>query len=128
MRRLQDVLGRYAGPLQFVKAHGPRGRQVGNAHVLAAVAAAYMRDVPRNVLERFCEVLDSGIPADESEVIVVKVRDRLKTLRGSMKHRAEARRTAMKGIALFAAGENPARLIVPDHDIYKLGNIEGEQE
>lgn len=60
----------------------PKGKGIGRAPVLGAVARAYYT-VDHHVLERFCNVLESGIPEAAHESVVIKLRDFLISGNGS---------------------------------------------
>lgn len=59
-----------------------KGSRIRRAPIIAAIVQAYESGYPMQKLERFAEVMNSGVPADEKERPIIKLRDWTMTTKG----------------------------------------------
>ena len=119
-----DIALRYEDEIKFCSGLvGCRRKGVSHASVLAAVILACIDGVDRRILERFYEVLKSGVTTEKSDVAVIKLRDFLFGLIGASgggQVRREILLRAQRAIAALVKDEVLSRLYVPSEPIYPL--------
>jgi len=81
-RRL-EIAARHLEVSQWVVKHGPRGRNIRNQCVLAAVARAWYHEQDKEKLARFCKVLTDGFADGEQESAAVALRNYLMVKRNA---------------------------------------------
>jgi hypothetical protein len=101
--------------------HGPTGRGLRNAMVLAAIARAYSHECDEEKLKRYCEVLDSGFSEGAAESSAVAMRNYLLEKGVALSRSNLFRDTFMRvqhSISLFLRGK-PVKIIRPvNEEVY----------
>lgn len=72
-----DMLEKHRAAAEFAVSHGPRGKGIRLAFVLAAVACAWYHETNKEKLQRFCRVLEGGFADGEHEAAAVALRNYL---------------------------------------------------
>lgn len=72
-----ELIAQYREAADWAVAHGPRGKGLRNAVILAAVGRAYMHVDDREVLQRFCNVVSTGHSDGHHESAAVSLRNYL---------------------------------------------------
>lgn len=107
----------------FVIAHGPKGKYLRNAMVLAAMARAYMSGVNRETLQRFGDVLTSGMSEGARESAAVAMRNYLQS-RGGLNGRPAAWydtfQKVQNAIKHFVAGKQLTLIKAVSEEAYPL--------
>ncbi len=123
----RDFLNKHWEAVRFACAGLPPKRGISLAPVLAAVGRAYY-SMPKEKLARFCEVLHSGMPADPSENIIIKLRNWLLDVRagervtrqGKEQHGNPFFGKTERALAGFARGEDPKTLYPATDELFPL--------
>lgn len=71
------LVERHREPAEWAIKHGPVGRGIRNAIVLAAIARAYMHEKDHDKLARYCTVLGNGFSDGAKETAAVAMRNYL---------------------------------------------------
>jgi hypothetical protein len=74
-----EIVDKHAEAAAWAISHGPRGRLLHNAAVLAAIGRAWYWEKDKEMLARFSEVVSSGFADGEKESAAVAIRNYLMT-------------------------------------------------
>lgn len=123
-REEANLFGRHREAIDFTLGHlGARiGKGLGTAYTRAVIARAYY-SAERGLLAHFCDVLSSGVTADESDYGIITLRDFLLGLAGDGNGRAVKRLRYAKtewALDAFLDGRVPKRLFGSDVELFPL--------
>lgn len=122
------VFNRFATEIDFVidqMGAAPK-RGIGQASVLAAIVRAsfYLK---ASDIAHFCEVLSSGMPKEDRDATVIRLRDRLLQVRtGGGTSASEVYAYTVSALRAFSEGRALSKVYAASSDPYKLPDPTGE--
>lgn len=112
--------------IDFAHQNLPKG-QVARAYSRAVVARAYLKRHPQYKLQRFCEVLISGISLSKEESIIVRLRNFLiedKDVRASSKRPRDLYGKTARALWAYLNDEELQRLETPSEELFPIRSID----
>jgi hypothetical protein len=109
--------------LEWLIINGPKGKNIRNAPVMAAIGRAFYHGVDLEKLARFCEVLGGATPNGKTESAAHQLRDYLRDIGQASTVNAVWRETflkVMQGIKRFLEGKETNKIYAVKEEIYPL--------
>lgn len=120
-----QLLDRHRAAVHFAHEQLPLTRPAGiaNSMTRAVIARAWYCVSDKTLLSRFCEVLRNGMPGDDTERVIVLLRDQLVGLRNQRTTTAVRQRQyalTSRALVAYVQGESLSLLRPPSYDLFPL--------